>query len=97
MTYFVESLPTSCLSCDCCHTKEYDNRYQFDGEKFCGIENMEVDYYYGRIDKPDWCPLHKIPKEFNGREVPYEVDPPSYRRGWNDCLNKMTSLLETEF
>jgi hypothetical protein len=76
VAYFVTSLPKSCFFCDCCHTKDYDNRYQFDGEKFCGIENMEVGYYYdhnlcNNVGRPDWCPLREIP---------------------DDCLDKMIDI-----
>lgn len=66
MAYFVVSLPKSCFFCDCCHTKDYDNTYKIDGEKFCGIENMEVDFYYdhnlqNNVGRPNWCPLREIP------------------------------------
>ena len=93
MAYFVESLPTSCFFCDCCHTREYDTRYKIDGEKFCGIENMEVGDYYDHnkhdsSGRPKWCPL---------REITNEAHYPSYNKGWNDCLNKMIGLLRTEF
>lgn len=67
MVYFVESLPKSCFFCDCCHTKDYDNRYQVSGEKFCGIENMEVNDYYDHNKetgcRPNWCPLREIPDD----------------------------------
>ena len=48
-----------------CHEKPYDNRYKIEGEKFCGIENMDVNNYYcayynGLSVKPDWCPLKGI-------------------------------------
>lgn len=66
MAYFVVSLPKSCFFCDCCHTKDYDRTYRIDGEKFCGIENMEVDYYYdhnlqNNVGRPNWCPLREVP------------------------------------
>ena len=65
MKYFVDSLPSSCLYCDCCHTKDYDRRYNINGEKFCGIENVEIgdysNYYEDNNDRPDWCPLREIP------------------------------------
>lgn len=64
MKYFVEDLPKSCFYCDCCHTKDYDRRYKIDGEKFCGIENTEINYYKYYNDetgcRPDWCPLIEI-------------------------------------
>lgn len=96
MAYFVASLPKSCFFCDCCHTREYDSRYKIDGEKFCGIENMEVDSHYdhhkyNNDGRPKWCPLREIPKEINIRQVPYEADYYSYSMGWNDCLDKMNN------
>ena len=74
--YFVEYLPDSCFYCDCCHTRPYDNRHRFDGDKFCGIMDIEVDGdYYDYNDetrrRPDWCPLIEIP---------------------DDCLDKMIGL-----
>lgn len=65
MKYFVEEVPQSCWFCDCCHTKDYDSRYKIDGDKFCGIENMEVNDYYETQRKPDWCPLREISDEKN--------------------------------
>ena len=93
MKYFVESLPKSCFFCDCCHTKDYDSRYKIDGEKFCGIENMEVGNYYdhNKFDndgRPNWCPLREIPKKKIGFHYADEYD---YCAGWNDCLEKMSS------
>lgn len=43
--------------------------------------------------KPEWCPLHPLPQPMDvcgkypqpGRPVP------SYRIGWNDCLEKITN------
>lgn len=54
-----------CIRCDCCHTKDYDFRERIDGEKICGIENMNVDDYCDGINlrKPDWCPLRDLPKK----------------------------------
>ena len=60
--YFVVNLPRGCSYCDCCHTKDYDSRRKIDGEKFCGIEDMEIDYrLYNNDGKPNWCPLREIP------------------------------------
>ena len=65
MKYYVKSLPSSCFDCDCCHEKDYDSEYRICGEKFCGIENMEVDYYYDHnyenyVGRPNWCPLELL-------------------------------------
>ena len=93
MKYFVESLPRSCFYCDCCHTKQYDSRYKLDGEKFCGIENMEVGYYYDHnyednAGRPNWCPLREIPEQ---KEIFNNCD--DYLNGvddgWNECIDAM--------
>lgn len=57
--------PEGCIRCDCCHTKYYDFRERIDGEKICGIENMNVDDYCDGINlrKPDWCPLRDFPEK----------------------------------
>ena len=74
MKYFVELLPRSCFYCDCCHTKEYNNRHKIDGEKFCGIENMEVGYYFDHNyednnGRPEWCPLRELPDELTNELI----------------------------
>lgn len=63
--YYVENLPNSCYECSCCHTKDYNSRYKLDGEKFCGITNIEVDNHYNYNDRPNWCPLREIPRKEN--------------------------------
>lgn len=89
MAYFVESLPTSCFFCDCCHERKYDIRYKICGEQFCGIENMEVgDHYdhnkYDNVGRPSWCPLRELPTHI----VCFgEMD--DYTEGYNDCLDKI--------
>ena len=66
--YFVEDLPRSCFYCDCCHEKEYNHRQRLSGIPFCGIENLQVDYYYDynledNNGRPNWCPLREIPDD----------------------------------
>ena len=90
MKYFVESLPRSCFYCDCCHTKDFDYKYKIDGDKFCGIENMEVndfyDYNHETRRRPDWCPLREIPQK---KITKYSDAGNMYRGGWNDCIDEM--------
>ena len=67
MRIFVEKLPSSCFYCDCCHARAFNPWERLDGEKFCGIENEDVDRYYKAayddiLERPDWCPLEEIPK-----------------------------------
>ena len=63
-SFYILNTPLSCFTCDCCHTKDYDYRKQIDSEKFCGIENRNVNDYCDYVNprKPDWCPLKEIPK-----------------------------------
>ena len=61
----ITDIPENCYYCDFCHTKDYDNIYRIDGEKFCGIENMNVDNYCdidfdGFVSRPDWCPIKPL-------------------------------------
>lgn len=66
MTYFVEYLPDSCFFCG--HAKSYDNRYEIDGKKFCGIKNMDVNEYFDHNKetgcRPNWCPLKEISDDY---------------------------------
>ena len=71
MRIFVEELPRSCFYCDCCHERYYDPRKRWEGNKFCGIEDIDVDKYYQAayddiLERPDWCPLECIPGEEAG-------------------------------
>lgn len=91
MAYFVESIPTSCFFCDCCHERSYDLRYKICGEKFCGIENMEVgDHYdhnkYDNVGRPKWCPLRELPNHM----VRFGEED-DYTEGYNDCLDEILS------
>ena len=61
----ITDIPENCYYCDFCHTKDYDSRYRLDGEKFCGIENINVDNYCdidfdGFVSRPDWCPIKSL-------------------------------------
>lgn len=89
----VIDMPDSCFHCDCCHEKPYDNRYKIEGEKFCGIEDMEVDKYYDsfyseKSMRPSWCPLKELPTKENG-EMKIRSDEYSdgFTDGFNACLD----------
>lgn len=40
--YFVETLPKSCFFCDCCHTKDFNNRYKIDGDSLTVELNRQL-------------------------------------------------------
>lgn len=91
----VMDMPESCFYCDCCHTKDYDYRHKIDGEKFCGIENMEVSRYYRQAYddiyvKPDWCPLKELPEKYDMDNVACDRDyDGEYEYGYNACINEI--------
>ena len=97
-SFYILDTPKNCLRCDCCHSKDYDYQKSIDGEKFCGIENMNVDDYCDYVNprKPDWCPLKEIPKEkekivFCGNGVLgiNEAFRNQFNRGFNACLEQI--------
>ncbi len=84
--------PESCLTCDFCHERDYDNRQMIQGKRFCGIENVEVDRFcfYERPGKPDWCPVKKFPEKCPMQtESGKRVIDWMYNAGWNACVDKM--------
>ena len=94
----VMDMPDSCFHCDCCHEKPYDNRYWIEGEKFCGIEDMEVDKYYDSFCskepmRPSWCPLKELPTKESG-EMTIRSDEYSdgFADGFNSCLDEIYKL-----
>lgn len=93
----------NCTQCPHCNTK-LTKGYGYATDYHCGAtyDNKKIVGYVewdSEIPKepPKWCPFRNIQNEIDIREVPYEADYPSYRRGWDDCLNKMKNLLGTEF
>ena len=94
----VMDMPDSCFHCDCCHEKPYDNRYRIEGEKFCGIEDIEVGEYYDSFYseepmRPSWCPLKELPTKESG-EMTIRSDEYSdgFADGFNSCLDEIYKL-----
>lgn len=90
--FVTADFPESCLTCDFCHEREYDNRQMIQGKRFCGVENVEVERYcsYDRPGKPDWCPVKKIPEKCPMQtESGNHVIDWMYNAGWNACVDKM--------
>ena len=86
----VMDMPDCCFHCDFCHEKHYDRRYQIEGEKFCGIEDMEVSEYYDSFYseepmRPRWCPLKEMPEKMKYCNGTYNGEV----KGWNLCLEEI--------
>lgn len=90
----VMDMPKSCFYCDLCHTRDYNPRHKWDGDKYCGIEDLDVNKYYSaayddELIKPDWCPLIEAPEKYD-MSVPHDRDYDcEFEYGWNACLEKI--------
>ena len=76
--------PEKCDSCDLCCITFYP---------FCKVNARDI------IDLnivPDWCPLKPLPKKmkvtglYNGEYFKAGGKPPSYKIGWNKCIDEIT-------
>ena len=91
----VMDMPKSCFYCDLCHTRDYNPRHKWDGDKYCGIEDLDVNKYYSaayddELIKPEWCPLKKLPNRKNGNDKLFMYDTDNhYEQGWNACLEEI--------
>ncbi len=75
--YILVDMPKSCRDCE------------FFG-LVCRITNEKCKYY-DEDGRPDWCPIRELPKKMEvcGR-YPNPGEPvPSYRIGWNKCIEQM--------
>ena len=56
----------------------------------------EEHYDYESESRPDWCPLQPLPEKmkvtglYNGEYFKAGGKLPSYKIGWNDCIDEIT-------
>lgn len=80
--YILVDVPKSCRDCE------------FFGF-VCRITNEKCKYY-NEDGRPDWCPIRELPEKMEvcGR-YPQPGEPvPSYRIGWNKCIEQMEVIGE---
>lgn len=81
----VMKTPESCRSCYLC---EFTLNLQYCRGKKKDIKDTSI--------RPDWCPLKSLPDKMKltgvyGREYfQSNGKMPSYKIGWNDCIDKIT-------
>lgn len=70
-----------CQKCTLCYETENDDEYLC-----CATGKLLPDG-----EKPDWCPLRELPEKMEvcGKYPQPGKPVPSYRFGWNACLNKI--------
>jgi hypothetical protein len=93
--------PENCYGCpfgtEYCGNLEYEGCCELaeclDGEMRL-IE--EKHYDYENESRPDWCPLKLLPEKmkvtglYNGEYFKAGGKPPSYKIGWNACIDAIT-------
>ena len=64
------------------------------GGMFCQICDIDVMEHVVKGTKPDWCPIRSVPERFEVRgKYPQAGEPvPSYKIGWNACLDEIDKL-----
>lgn len=93
--------PKSCYNCP--FGTEYYDIYIYKGncelaEHLGKIMTLLTEEYYGFESKsrPDWCPLKPLPEKmkvtglYNGEYFKAGGKLPSYKIGWNDCIDEIT-------
>lgn len=76
--------PENCNSCDLCGGTFH---------VFCEVNHRDIEDF---SVKPDWCPLKPLPEKmkvtgiYNGEYFKAGGKPPSYKIGWNDCIDEIT-------
>ena len=80
---FVMDMPECCADCPCSFF-ERDNPIL---NLICGV--TQEDAY--NVGKPDWCPLRELPEKMEvcGKYPQPGKPVPSYRFGWNACLDEI--------
>lgn len=75
-------------NCHSCHLCGFAIDLQYCKETLKEIMNTSI--------KPDWCPLKPLPEKmkvtelYNGEYFKAGGKPPSYKIGWNDCIDEIT-------
>lgn len=82
--------PSLCL---CCPIVRYSN---VKGPFECNHYGKEVTYHEFYYKKPEWCPLVELPqkKEVCGKYPQKDGRPPSYKIGYNDCIDDILKEVE---
>lgn len=90
--YILVDVPERCMDCRFCSEVLEGIASCCELEDDLGDDESlrEIDVDYTQM-KPDWCPIRELPKKMEvcGR-YPQPGEPiPSYRIGWNKCIEQM--------
>lgn len=84
----VMGMPESCRMC----RFHYPARDMHTGEYMGGCRIIQTMAVRDKITKPDWCPLKPIPEKMKvcGKYPQADGITPSYKFGWNACIDAIT-------
>ena len=86
----IMDMPEDCKQCvfcrglNACKLKKYLVR-----DKICTVYTVDKQIMEG--GKPDWCPLRELPEKMKvcGKYPQPDRIAPSYKVGWNACLDEI--------
>lgn len=85
----VIDMPKYCIDCPCHFADDT-------GAVICGKESKPLIADDIQTYKPDWCPLRELPEKMQvcGKYPQPDGIVPSYKMGWNACLDAITGEIE---
>lgn len=88
----VMDMPGSCFGCNFCHINSSG------GEDRCQAFEVSRAVNSETYEKPDWCPLRELPEKMKvcGRYPQPDGITPSYKIGWNACLDEILKESQNE-
>lgn len=84
----VLDMPQTCKDCPLNYLTDCD-------DSVCvPTENLIYPEWIEENRKPDWCPLYSLPekKEVTGKYPQPDKIPPSYKIGWNACVDELAKM-----
>lgn len=80
-------------SCDMCDFAEHENENGVFHKMYCGVPGMGENVSDYIACRPDFCPMVPMPEKmdicgiYNAQYYAKGGKPPSYKVGWNHCID----------
>lgn len=89
-------------SCDMCDFVEHEHENGVFARMYCGVPGMGEDVSDYIVCRPDNCPLVPMPEKmdicglYNAEYYAKGGKPPSYKVGWNACIDALKGKEKAE-
>ena len=83
----VMDMPETCFGCNLCHIDHEEDRAT------CQAYETAKEVDSGTFEKPEWCPLLKLPK-YRNTTGPMSAERLLLNAGYNDCLDEILKRKE---